>query len=208
MSRRKLVIGGTCIRSHTLTEQNTYKYPDGRLVCKICRRDSARKSQGLPPADPNEPVENWSRDSSRKKTHCRKGHELTEENTRIKADGSQECRECTFKRGVAGKYKDYNITEERFMEMLKEQGLSCAICNYPFIHGRWDLVGPVEIYLTKGIANIDHDHKCCPEKSKSCGKCVRGLLCASCNNGLGRFKDDIASLKNAIHYLESFASTN
>src|ERR1035437_134914 len=28
---------------------------------------------------------------------------------------------------------------------------------------------------------VDHDHKCCPGK-KSCGKCVRGILCDDCNH--------------------------
>ena len=30
---------------------------------------------------------------------------------------------------------------------------------------------------------IDHDHRCCPG-SESCGKCIRGILCSSCNTGL------------------------
>ena len=30
---------------------------------------------------------------------------------------------------------------------------------------------------------------------------MRGLLCSSCNGGLGLFKDDIQFLKQAIEYL-------
>lgn len=34
---------------------------------------------------------------------------------------------------------------------------------------------------------VDHDHHCCPEET-SCGSCVRGLLCNSCNTLLGRIE--------------------
>ncbi len=49
----------------------------------------------------------------------------------------------------------------------------------------------------KGWA-FDHSHKCCP---RGCDKCFRGLLCSSCNMGLGMFRDEPQLLHRAINYL-------
>ena len=68
------------------------------------------------------------------------------------------------------KYK-YGITYEDYLRMLEEQGGVCAICGTDKPGGR-------------GKFHIDHDHSCCPTE-KTCGKCVRGLLCARCNTKLG-----------------------
>jgi hypothetical protein len=46
--------------------------------------------------------------------------------------------------------------------------------------------------------NVDHDH------SLSGVQSLRGLLCTSCNNGLGCFEDNKTKLTNAIAYLERF----
>ena len=39
-------------------------------------------------------------------------------------------------------------------------------------------------------SRIDHDHACCPNKRRSCGKCVRGLLCNRCNLLLGMVESE------------------
>ena len=55
--------------------------------------------------------------------------------------------------------------------------------------------------------HIDHDHACCPGgMTQKCGSCVRGLLCGSCNHGLGNFRDDVALLSAAIAYLQQGVS--
>jgi hypothetical protein len=81
----------------------------------------------------------------------------------------------------------YNLTDEKYNEMLAKQKRSCLGC-----------LQTVE-ELGK-LLTVDHDHSCCP-KSKSCGKCIRGLLCSSCNVALGRLKDNVQTLKRLIKYL-------
>jgi hypothetical protein len=64
----------------------------------------------------------------------------------------------------ARKYR-YGITEEQYDNLLATQDNKCAVCKTEFT----DIVRP----------NIDHDHNCCPG-ARSCGKCLRGLLCSHC----------------------------
>ena len=67
-------------------------------------------------------------------------------------------------RVAARKYR-YGITEEQYDSLLEAQGNACAVCKTEFSTELWP--------------NVDHDHNCCPGK-KSCGKCLRGLLCSHC----------------------------
>lgn len=83
--------------------------------------------------------------------------------------------------------KNYNITVEDYKQMMEAQGGVCAICGGPNPDGR--------------RLHVDHDHECCGERGRSCGKCVRGLLCTRCNQGLGSFMDSPEVLRNAIAYL-------
>lgn len=86
--------------------------------------------------------------------------------------------------------KRYKLTPELYFEKLARQNNSCAICKttVPGGTGSW---------------HVDHDHACCLGEI-TCGKCVRGLLCFICNQGLGSFKDKPASLRTAAEYLESY----
>lgn len=83
--------------------------------------------------------------------------------------------------------RQYSITIGQYDSMLAAQGGVCAICAEP------DPTG-------KELA-VDHDHACCPDPAKSCGKCVRGLLCWPCNVGIGHLRDDPKILTAAAEYL-------
>ncbi|HCT80182.1 MAG TPA: recombinase [Micromonosporaceae bacterium] len=69
----------------------------------------------------------------------------------------------------------YKMGQAEFDEILARQGGKCAICRAP------------------DPEHVDHDHLF--------GN-VRGILCFNCNGGLGQFKDDIATMRKAITYLE------
>ena len=87
--------------------------------------------------------------------------------------------------------KRHKLSIDQYNKMLKSQNNLCKICKNP------------EKERTKSRLSIDHDHSCCPGRS-SCGKCIRGLLCSNCNNGLGRFKDNFELLRRAAEYVSSF----
>lgn len=71
----------------------------------------------------------------------------------------------------------YGVSQERFDQMLQEQQHTCAICG--------TVMGQE--------ACVDHDH--------TTGR-VRGLLCKTCNAGLGLFHDNWQIISSALNYLE------
>lgn len=84
----------------------------------------------------------------------------------------------------------YGLTTESYNELLKKQNGVCAICKRP--------------EALKRSLSIDHDHRCCPTH-KSCGKCIRGLLCFRCNQAIGLLNDDVFILESARLYLQRTA---
>lgn len=87
----------------------------------------------------------------------------------------------------------YGITGADYRRMLADQDGACAVC-------RTSEPGTNSNSVIKRFA-VDHDHACCPQSSKSCGKCVRGLLCRSCNVALGTTRDNVDTLIHMIEYL-------
>lgn len=101
------------------------------------------------------------------------------------------CKSCHKKRTRKTKY---GISSEDFDNILNSQGGVCAICEQKAKeskHTGW---------------YIDHDHSCCSGEY-TCGQCVRGVLCPTCNHGLGHFRDNEGLLSKAILYLRKYRET-
>ena len=79
-------------------------------------------------------------------------------------------------------WKRHHLTEEQYSYMLNKFKGKCHICK------------------KNDATSIDHDHQCCPQ-NRSCGKCVRGILCRACNTALGSLKEDRIIVLNLLEYI-------
>lgn len=90
--------------------------------------------------------------------------------------------EANPERRLAQRLRKYGITPDEYRKMLNDQRGGCAICGSGIAgEGR-----------SGGRMHVDHCH--------DTGR-VRGLLCANCNHGIGKFKDDPSLLIKAAVYL-------
>ena len=89
------------------------------------------------------------------------------------------CKACLRKQKVM---RVYSLSSQEYDTLYSKEG--CFIC------GSKEYIG---VYGKVKELSVDHCH--------TTGK-VRGLLCQSCNVGLGAFKDNPESLRKAVNYLE------
>jgi hypothetical protein len=120
----------------------------------------------------------------RKGDTCKAGHSREEFQNKYGA-----CRACQAEKMVARRLMEkYGLTPEALEDMIKAQDGRCAVCREEF-----------DAEKHNGIC-VDHDHSCCPGE-KTCGKCVRGILCDCCNKLLGNARDSVEILEAAVKYL-------
>ena len=126
-------------------------------------------------------------------SRCRRNLEVINfTRSKCEKDGLQRwCRECrrihvqktTKERREYRLLHVYGISLDAYNKMLVNQGGKCACC------GRSDPGG-------HGAFHVDHCHET---------REVRGLLCTSCNTGIGLLGDNLNSLLRAVRYLEQSA---
>jgi Recombination endonuclease VII len=100
--------------------------------------------------------------------------------------GHRESPESRKKSNRKYRIASYGLAQEDFDLLLDIQGYACGMCHEPFEEGQ--------------LIHVDHDHACCQRKNRSCGECVRGLLCHTCNIVLGHIERRYAM---ARAYLDS-----
>lgn len=96
------------------------------------------------------------------------------------------CKPCV---SAIKRFHYYGVSAEWYAARLLAQDGACAVCG-------------VRDQSRLPFA-VDHDHRCCKGR-RSCGACVRGLICDLCNRGIGFLGDSKDRLIAAASYLASF----
>lgn len=90
-----------CVHGHEFTPENTIRRGSARQ-CRECARTASREAMRAKRGTSPDAVHN------REKTHCKRGHRFSPENTRIGGRGQRVCRAC--EREAQRRYKAKNAT--------------------------------------------------------------------------------------------------
>lgn len=105
--------------------------------------------------------------------------------SKAKDNRQNRCKDCAPTKKLIEKF---GLTLEDYNSILESQNGTCLFC-------------PATEYVSGKRLGVDHDRSCCPG-NKSCGKCVRALLCQRCNTVLGLCNDNPKLLHELANFLE------
>ena len=125
-------------------------------------------------------------------SHCKTCKRIgaKERQARYRANNKQKIAISWSQYYYSNKASKYGLSRAQFDAIVEKQNNRCAVCRSEF--------------TVDSPPHVDHDHACCSSRKKSCGKCLRELLCRLCNLGLGYFKDSPELLQAAIVYLSRY----
>lgn len=166
----------------------------GAVKCGPCRKivwETNRVKQGLEPAKERRRVyerkKSIPKDTPVRKVclHCdvEKDYYQFYKHSTARDGLYSSCIECTTARANRsflnpGKSQIWGLDRQVFVDLFESQDRKCAICRTD----QFGLRGP----------HVDHDHETWE---------IRGILCASCNQGLGLLGDDEEGLRIALEYV-------
>jgi len=194
MQKVSLQVGDKLFESITAAQEH-YAVRDCTYRRRKSRGWTTEQSLGIscPPEAEYKAVNEWFKDQkipTRVCRDCRKIFSLSEENF-YKA-GKPHCRtgyqkwhhSCKSCIREDAKWRSrlarFNLTKDAWHSLFDAQGNKCAVCGTgsPGANKSW---------------HTDHDHTT---------GLVRGILCRTCNLGLGFLGDTVELLKSAVSYLE------
>ena len=122
------------------------------------------------------PLSNFYKNRNSRLGQCKECCYVKEKTYRATSKGATSKRNATLLR-------KYNIDYAIYEQMFIEQNENCLICECK-----------IKLFGDKSVvAHVDHCHTT---------GVIRGLLCSACNTSLGKFKDSVELLQNAIQYLK------
>lgn len=127
------------------------------------------------------------KDCKAENPHPKRWREAPYPGPRCKTHHYQRKRDAGEKQHRAQVNRTYSFQEaDHYDRLYKLQDGKCAICARAT--GK-----------TKRLA-VDHDHSCCNGPT-SCGFCIRGLLCSTCNQFLGHVRNNPQAFARGVAYL-------
>jgi hypothetical protein len=187
--KRRLAKTKICIKCSIEKPISEY-YPinkdgDTRNSCKECCGESNRKWWGNTPEEIRQ----------KRYKHYQKYYTENREEIRRKQREYGKTEEGRHNLWLSQIRCYFKLEESDYLDLLDKQGGGCGICG-----------SKGEGSKKLDFLCVDHDHKCC-NKRKTCGDCVRGLLCGLCNLRLGMLEKigrlDLAS-KAEKDYLNKY----
>jgi hypothetical protein len=164
----------TCMRGHPWTPESTYTFPNGGRTCRICR--TVRFEQKYRTLAESPPtIPGHAHCSYCDTTKPIDGFRL---DRRRKSGVSPWCTECW---AAHNRFRNHGLGAETYRAMVEDNNDRCVICSEP--------------ESIRENLSVDHDHVT---------GMIRGLLCHSCNVGLGHFRDNPELLRAAADYMERY----